>query len=119
MKESLKAALWSLFIFPGSGHFYLKKWIVGSILSVIAVGALAVIMTKVIERANLIAEQIILGEIPFDLTVITEMVSQQSKLNDSPLLTSAWYVLIVVWVLAAIDAYRLGHQLDKEGYRVE
>ncbi len=76
--------------------------------------ALAVIMTKVIERANKIAEQIILGEIPYDLSVITEMVTQQSMHDGSPLLANAWYVLIAVWVLAAIDAYRLGHRVDRQ-----
>jgi len=114
MKESLKAALWSIFIFPGSGHFYLKKRITGSIMAAVAVGAFAVIMTKVIERANKIAEQIILGEIPYDLAAITEMVMQQSEHDGSPLLVNAWYVLIAVWVLAAIDAYRLGRRVDRE-----
>ena len=119
MKESLIAALWSVFIFPGGGHFYLKKWLVGSIMSAVAVGALAVILTKIIERANQIADQIILGEIPFDLTVIVEMVTQQTKANGSPLMANAWYVLITVWLVAAIDAYRLGHQLDRKSHDSE
>ena len=114
MKESLKAALWSIFIFPGGGHFYLKKWISGGLMAVISVGALAVILTKVIERANKIAEKIILGEIPYDISVITEMVMQQSRLDGSPVLNYAWYTLIAVWVIAAADAYRLGRRVDRQ-----
>lgn len=114
MKESLKAVLWSIFIFPGGGHFYLKKPVVGTVMMGIAVAALLVVLSKVVERANQIAEKIVTGELPFDLLVITDMVSKQSELDDTQLLNMAWYGLIATWIIAAIDAYRLGRIKDRE-----
>ena len=113
MKESVKSTLWSVFIFPGAGHFYLKKWLSGIISSTIAALALIVIMARVLERANQIAEKIMLGEIPFDLAVIMERVSLQSTIAD-PALDTAWYALVGIWLVAAIDAYRLGRTKDNQ-----
>ncbi|NNE63321.1 MAG: hypothetical protein HKN34_04495, partial [Gammaproteobacteria bacterium] len=85
MKESTKAVLWSVFIFPGAGHFYLRKWLPGAVSAIIATGALVVILSRVMERANQIAEKIILGEIPMDIGIIMELVSRQTALADATL----------------------------------
>ncbi len=109
MKESVKAALWSIFIFPGSGHFYLKKPVTGTIIVSITIAALLVILIRVMEMANQIADKIIRGEVPLDISIITDMVSRQSAQASSQVLDLATYVLIAIWLIAAIDAYRLGH----------
>ncbi len=113
MKESVKAALWSIFIFPGSGHFYLKKPLVGTLVAGIAIAALVVILAKMMERASQIADKIVTGEVPLDLAVITELVTKQSELGQSLGLEIASYGLLAVWVVAAIDAYRLGRKQDR------
>lgn len=111
MKESVKATLWSVFIFPGAGHFYLRKWLTGSLSAAIAVAVLTVILERILQRANQIAEQIVLGEIPFDLAIIMQKVSQQSATADSTL-DIAGYVLAGIWLFAAMDAFRLGRAID-------
>ncbi len=113
LKESVKSFLWSFFIFPGSGHFYLKKPVSGTIMCSIAIAALLVVLMRVVERANQIADKIIHGEIPPDFMIIADMVSKQSELANSQALNIAWYVLIAIWIIAAIDAYRLGRVKDK------
>lgn len=113
MKESLKAALWSIFILPGSGHFYLKKPLAGSVIVAIVCGGLSVVVIEIVERAMKIVDKVLLGEIPYDPFIIAEMVSKQSKSENSQWLEYAWYVLIAIWVIAAIDAYRLGRGIDK------
>ncbi|MCP4432583.1 MAG: hypothetical protein GY806_16545 [Gammaproteobacteria bacterium] len=113
MKESVKAILWSVFIFPGGGHLYFKKWFAGVIFAAIATVALIVILARVVERASKIAEKIVLGEIPLDLAVIMEQVSMQTTLGD-PTLDTAWYALIGIWIVAALDAFRLGRAVDKQ-----
>lgn len=65
------------------------------------------------ERANQIAEKIVLGEIPFDIAIIMEQVSMQSAITD-PALDTAWYVLAGIWLVAAIDAFRLGRAKDNQ-----
>lgn len=114
MKESVKAALWSIFIFPGSGHFYLKKPLVGALVAGMTIAALVVILAKMIERATQIADKIVAGEVPLDLAVITELVSKQPELDQSQGLEIASYALLAIWIVAAIDAYRLGRNKDRE-----
>lgn len=113
MQESTKAALWSIFIFPGGGHFYLKKLIVGSLMAGVAIAALLFVLIEVVERANAIADRILAGEVPLDLIVITDMVMKQTEQGSSQVIDFAWYSLIAVWLIAAIDAYRLGRKKDK------
>ena len=113
MKESTKSTLWSVFIFPGAGHFYLKKWLAGTVSAIIASAALVVILAGVIERANRIAEKIMLGEVPLDIGIIMDLVSRQTAQGDTTLDT-AMYTLIAVWIIAALDAFRLGRAMDKQ-----
>lgn len=114
MKESVKAALWSIFIFPGSGHFYLKKPLVGTFAAGMTIAALVVILAKMMERASQIADKIVTGEVPLDLAVITELVSKQSEMDQSLGVEMASYALLAIWVVAAIDAYRLGRIKDRK-----
>lgn len=111
MKESTKAALWSFFIFPGGGHLYLGKWVSGIILAGITTAALAIVLGRIMQRANQIAEKLILGELPFDIGIIMEQVSLQTAVGDATL-DMAWYILIATWLIAAIDAFRLGRVVD-------
>lgn len=113
MKESTKSILWSVFIFPGAGHFYLKKWLPGAASAIIATAALIVILGRLMQRANQIAEKIILGEIPLDIGIIMDLVSRQTALGDTTLDLS-WYALIAIWIIAALDAFRLGRAIDKQ-----
>ena len=114
MKNSAKATLWSIFVLPGSGHFVLKKPVAGTIIVGLSLAALAVIVVKAVERAMLIVDKVLNGEIALDPLVIAEQVSMQSAQAGSSLLNIATYLLIVVWVFAAIDAYSLGRIKDKD-----
>lgn len=113
MKKPVKAALWSIFILPGSGHFYLKKPVMGSVIVAIVCAGLSVVVFEIVERAMKIVDKILLGEIPYDPFIIAEMVSKQSESENSQWLDYAWYVLVSIWIIAAIDAYRLARVIDK------
>ena len=113
MTNAAKAALWSIFVLPGSGHFVLKKPISGTVIVGLSLAALTVIVVKAVERAMQIVDKVLNGEIALDPLVIAEQVSMQSAQAGSNLLNIATYVLIAVWIIAAIDAYRLGRIKDK------
>jgi len=113
MTNAVKAALWSIFVLPGSGHFFLKKPISGTAIVGLSLVALTVIVVKAVERANQIVDKILNGEIALDPLIIAEQVSMQSAQAGSNLLNIATYLLIAIWILAAIDAYRLGRIKDK------
>jgi hypothetical protein len=108
MGKSMKAALLSALIFPGVGHFFLKKHITGSVLTGAAFASLSWLTSKTVERALQIAEKIQDGEIQFDVTAITELVSQQPTGTDAQLLNIATYVLIISWLIGIVDSYRVG-----------
>jgi hypothetical protein len=82
----------------------------------IATAALIIILGRIMQRANQIAEQIVLGEIPFDIGIIMDLVSRQTALGDASLDIS-WYTLIAIWIIAALDAFRLGRAKDKQQSR--
>ena len=63
MKKSTTAALISALVFPGCGHYYLKKYVIGTILIVAVFVPLYIIITHAIERALLISEKLQRGEV--------------------------------------------------------
>ena len=115
MKESSKAVLLSAFLFPGTGHLYLKKYLPGSILAGVTLVGVYYLVTITVERAWEIAEKIQSGDVPLDATAITELVSQQSSGADSPLINIATLAIIICWVIGIIDSYRAGSVQDKNG----
>jgi hypothetical protein len=108
MSKSIKAALLSAFVFPGIGHFFLKKHIPGIVLAGTALMALYFIISNTVERALQIADQIQRGKVQLDVAVITELVSKQPTGTDAEFLNFAWIVLIISWLIGIADSYRVG-----------
>jgi hypothetical protein len=113
MNKSNKAVLFSALLFPGAGHFFLKRYISGAVIACAALVALYLIIADMLERAREIADKILSGEVGLDIATITEQVSQQSASNDSQLLDIAWAVLIISWLTGIADSYRAGRAQDK------
>lgn len=110
MKKSMKAALLSALVFPGVGHIFLKKYIVGVTLACASSLSLYFIISKEIERALQIVEKIQLGEVQPDLSAITEMVSMQTMGSDTRLLNIASILLLFFWVIGIVDSYVVGRK---------
>ena len=108
MSKSIKAALLSALVFPGVGHFFLKQRVSGTVLAAAALVSLWVVITKAMERALQITEEIQRGDVPLDVDAITELVSRQPAGVEGHLLDIAWAVLIVVWLIGIVDSYRVG-----------
>ena len=114
MNKSTKAVLLSAFVFPGAGHFYLKKNITGTVLSVAAFFGLYSIVTGILERALQIADKIRSGEVQPDITIITELVSRQPTGAEAQSLNIATTVLIISWIIGMLDSYRVGRINDNK-----
>ena len=108
MTKSIKAALLSAFVFPGVGHLFLKKLISGSLLVCAAFLSAYVVISKSVERALLITEQILSGEIMPDATAITDLISKQPAGDDALLLNVAWGVLFITWLIGIVGSYIAG-----------
>ncbi len=113
MTKSVKAALFSALIFPGSGHFLLKKHIQGFLLAAVSIVCVYALLSTAIEKAQEISFKIQSGEIPLDISRITEEVSKQAAIDGTGLANISTYVLLICWLVGIIDSYRLGRIQDK------
>ncbi len=108
MKKHTKAALLSTFIFPGVGHFLLKKHIQGALLAGTAFVALYFLIAKSVEKTLLVFDKIQSGEAQLDAAAITELVSNQTTGTETQLLRLATAALIISWLIGIVDSYRVG-----------
>lgn len=113
MSQALKAALFSAFIFPGSGQFLLKKHIRGALLAGVSILCLWVLLSTALEKAEEISRKIQSGEIPLDITRITEEVSRLAAGSGTQQAEIATYVLLICWLVGIVDAYWVGRSQDR------
>jgi hypothetical protein len=114
MKKSTKAALLSACIFPGVGPIFLKKHLTGVVLMSASFVAIYYLVSKAVERALLIVENIQSGDVPLDVAAITELVSKQSTGTEAQLSNIATATFIICWLISIIDSYRLGRVREKK-----
>ncbi|GGP42120.1 MULTISPECIES: hypothetical protein [Shewanella] len=114
MKKSIYAALMSAIICPGSGQLWLgKKWLGWGFISV-SVVCIALLMNHLISRAQVIAEQILAGNIANDLNSIYAEVSKVALDTQSTELSQLTWFFIANWVLSIASAFWLGAKQDKQ-----
>lgn len=114
MRQSLKAALVSAFVLPGGGHFLLKKHIRGALLSGVTILCVWALLSTAMEKAQEISLKIQSGEIPLDISRITEEVTQQAAGGGTQLAEIATYLLVICWLVGIVDSFRVGWLLDKD-----
>ena len=114
MKKSTKAALLSALVFPGMGHFHLKKYIPGVVLAGSVFAGLYFLITKTLERTLHIADKIQGGEVQPDIAAISALLLEQPTGAEAQLLNAATAVLIISWLISIVDSYRIGRAQDKD-----
>ncbi|SOB77466.1 hypothetical protein SAMN04488490_3285 [Marinobacter sp. LV10R510-11A] len=115
MTKYLKAALLSALVFPGIGHFSLKKPLQGSILAGTAIVCLYFLLNAVVDTAQELSVKIQSGEVPLDAAKISELLSQQLAGSDGQLVNIASLLLIICWTVSIIDSFRIGWSQEKKG----
>lgn len=111
MDRSLKAVLLSTLLYPGSGHFFLKKKLAGCIFIVLFSTPLFFLLNEIITKTNQVIAQIETGHIPFDIVSITAALTDITSGNNAQALTIKIYFMTAIWIISALDAYRLSrHQ---------
>ncbi|MCG9730233.1 hypothetical protein L1D44_10265, partial [Shewanella sp. Isolate13] len=105
-------ALLSAFVCPGSGHFYLKKHAMGKLLLFTTITSLCFLIWHAYQRAQLISQQILNGEIPLELNAIYSAVTQAPVGNEALYINIATMAFVAAWAIGVIDAYRQGKRLD-------
>lgn len=113
MSRSLKAVLFSALVFPGSGHLYLRKPVQGSLLVVVSIACISILLSIALEKAQLISDKILSGEIPLDVTRITEEVVNHAAGGGTQWAGISTYLLLICWLIGMVDSYRVGRLRDK------
>jgi hypothetical protein len=113
MKKSTKSALLSAFVFPGLGHFLLKKRIQGAALAGTAIAALYFLIARTVEKALQVFDKIASGEIQSDATSIAALVMEQTTGSETQLLRFATAALVIAWLIGIVDSYRVGRAQEK------
>jgi TM2 domain-containing membrane protein YozV len=111
MKVAYKAALLSAFIFPGVGHFYLKKYWRGLAIMFIALSGLGFMIWSVTASAfkNLDSVMVKMQGGATSLQEISDIVGL-TTVTTAPYFDAVFYVIACLWIFALIDAYRIGKQ---------
>ena len=109
MKKSLKATLLSTLALPGAGHYFLNKRPVAYALMGLSLTMLLAIFFRLVNLINSLVVDISTGKLALNVSDISEAVHQQMQLSMGSYID----VFIVLWVVAGIDAYRLGVIADK------
>ncbi|MGB5671974.1 MAG: hypothetical protein WBM71_15640 [Sedimenticolaceae bacterium] len=113
MSRSTKAALLSALVFPGLGHFYLKRHVTGAILVTVALAALYLLISSAADTAMQITEQIQHGNVPLDVSALTKLIEQQPTGGEAQFMNAASTALLVSWLIGIVDSFRVGHAMDK------
>lgn len=113
MRKSLKAALFSALVFPGTGHFVLGKHVRGMLLAGISIACLFVLVSTALEIAREISDEILGGQIPLDSVRITDEVSRRSAENGSLAVRLSTYLLGACWLVGIVDSWWAGRLQDK------
>ncbi len=106
-----KALLYSLFVFPGSGYFFIgKKRLAWSILIAVCAG-IGVFMVEAYAKAQVIAAKIVYGEIPYSISAIREQIEIVPGVIDPNLLSWLTVGLVILWLAAAVDCHSKAKKL--------
>ncbi|MBC3766159.1 hypothetical protein [Neptunicella marina] len=104
MKPKTKALLFSALLFPGTGHFVLKRPLAGSGIVFAALLLIHQLASDVMTQAQLIADDIMAGRVAPTIEGIT--IAMESQPVD-PLMPLWSALLLVVWIGAMLDVLRI------------
>ncbi len=109
-----KAIMLSIFAFPGAGHIFLKHYKM-AILFIVSFGAGAsVIISNIMQKAQVVADQIVHKEIAVDVTTITQTILEQPDNFSKHTLTVVTWGLLILWQICIVDAYRLAKKNEQK-----
>jgi hypothetical protein len=116
MNNSLKGALLSGLIFPGLGQVALKHYKRGAVIIIAVLVSLSIVVVEAVQYALAILEKIQPEGGAISLSTIADAATQASNTSGSLTSNLALLLVIFLWVIGAIDAYRIGKKKDiKEG----
>jgi len=114
MNNAIKGALLSGLVFPGLGQLVLRQYRRGALIMLAVSISLSVIVVKAIRIAQDILQNVELQADMIDMTAITDAATRESLQSGSITLNLLMIFIIVCWIAATADAYRIGRKLDND-----
>ena len=114
MKKPLKVALFSGLVFPGIGHFMLKKHIQGSVLLFSFALASYFYFTDAMAKAETVLAKVQNGEIALNSVAITKALENTNSGFSEQQLSLLSYLMLAIWLVAVIDSYRIAKKLANQ-----
>ena len=107
MRKAVKVALWSGLGCPGIGHLMLKCYARGGLLLFATLCSLGYLINYYATITSTIVDKILKGEVPPDEGVIAALIDTVASAADFKYLTIARFVIVICWVIAIVDSYRI------------
>ena len=101
-----QALLLSGLVFPGSGHFLLKRPLRACLYILPTLAALLYVLRDIMARTDQLMDQINSGALPLDPQLILEKVQALSASDGSAMGIAVW-VLVACWIASLIDTMLL------------
>ncbi|MCG9713028.1 hypothetical protein L1D29_09415 [Shewanella insulae] len=117
MNKAIIATLLSAFVCPGSGHFYLKRYNAGTLISCLSLSGLAYLLYQAVNRAVTVSDEILSGELPLEFGAIYAAIGQITQGSEAFWIEAATWAFILGWLIGILDAYRQGRKLMRQEAR--
>ena len=114
MNLATRAALYNALLFPGWGHFYLKKYKRGLIFILPVLAGLLSLCWAITQVAYNILKVNPLKKGAVDITAVLQLSADATKAIDSNNISLILLLMIILWIISIIDAYRLGKKQIQE-----
>jgi hypothetical protein len=112
MKNSIRGAMFSGLLFPGLGQVVLGHYKRGIALALAVLVGLLVILAKALGQAFAILEKIEAEGRLIDLSTIASVAAKSSATSDALIYNLVLLLILLIWVVGIVDAYRLGRRKD-------
>ena len=115
MKPSIKGALFSGLVYPGSGQLILGRIFAGGTFAILTTIGFGVLIYRIAKRLYLALDRVLpmLANDEIDFSKIINSMDQSPYSSWNVELIS--FVLVVIcWVSAAVHAYVVGKQIDNQ-----
>jgi hypothetical protein len=117
MNHALKGVLLSALVLPGLGQYVLRRRRRGAVLIGIVLMALLVIVVQATRIALGILTRLEAGGTAPDMPAITAAAQDAVQGSGAASIQAMLLLIVACWLFAIVDAYRIGHALDREARR--
>jgi len=116
MNPAIKAALYNALLFPGWGHFYLKRYKRGMLIMLPVLAGIIFICWSLIQVVMDILRAAPPQKSSVDINTVFKLTDDSLKTLDSTTLSFIMFIIISLWIFSIIDAYRIGKKQMRENH---